>query len=249
MLKLAKAMLAGVVLMATAGDAQAVPDKAVIQHGGELFGASCGFCHGAQAAGTEQAPSLVRSPLVHADVNGDQLRPMIKAGRPGLGMPSFASIAPQDLSAIIAFLHFRASEARGRKMPDVSQLLGNEKAGVTFFNTTGGCTQCHSATGDLKTIGTKYAPLALTFAFLTPPSQPIGINVTLDSGKTYSGTLKYEDEFIVSMVEAAGEYHTWPREQLRSVKLIDPLAAHKELLAKYTDADIHNLLAYLVTLK
>jgi cytochrome c oxidase cbb3-type subunit 3 len=249
MFKLAKVLLTGMVFMATAGDAQPIPDEAVIQHGGELFGASCGFCHGAQAAGTEQAPSLVRSPLVHADVNGDQLGPMIKAGRPGLGMPSFASLAPQDLAAIIAFLHSRASEARGRKMPDVSQLLGDEKAGLTFFNTTGGCAQCHSPTGDLKTIGTKYAPLALTFAFLTPPSQPIDVKLTLSSGQTYSGKLKYEDEFIVSMVESGGEYHTWLREQLRSVNLIDPLAAHKELLTKYTDADIHNLLAYLVTLK
>jgi cytochrome c oxidase cbb3-type subunit III len=33
------------------------------------------------------------------------------------------------------------------------------------------------------------------------------------------------------------------------VMIKDPLAAHRELLQKYTDADMHNLLAYLVTLK
>jgi cytochrome c oxidase cbb3-type subunit 3 len=254
MLKLRKAILVTIALidiasMATTAHAQAVADKAVIQHGGDLFAASCGFCHGAQATGTEQAPSLVRSPLVRADVSGDQLGPMIKAGRPSLGMPSFASLAPQDRAALIAFLHFRASQGRGRKMPDVSQLLGDGKAGGAFFNGAGGCTKCHSAAGDLKTVGTKYEPLALTFAFLTPSSQPINVTVALHSGQTYSGRLKYEDEFIVSMLEPAGDYHTWPREQLRSVTLIDPLAAHKELLSKYTDADIHNLLAYLVTLK
>jgi mono/diheme cytochrome c family protein len=242
-------LLAAIAATATAREVQPIPSKTVIQHGGELFGASCGFCHGAQAAGTEQAPSLVRSPLVRADVNGDQLGPMIKAGRPNLGMPSFASLTPQDLSAIIAFLHFRLSEARGRKMPDVSQLLGDEKAGVAFFNSRGGCNKCHSPTGDLKAIGAKYAPLALTFAFLTPPSQPIGVKVVSALGEVHSGTLKYENEFIVSIVEPAGAYYTWPREQLRSVTLTDPLAAHKELLAQYTDADIHNLLAYLVTLK
>lgn len=254
MLKLAKAvslsiMVAAVVATGTARGVQPTPAKTVIQHGADLFAASCGFCHGAQAAGTEQAPSLVRSPLVRADVNGDQLVPMITAGRPSLGMPSFASLAPQDLSAIIAFLHFRAADAVGRKMPDVSLLLGDEKAGAVFFNNKGGCRKCHSPTGDFKTIGARYAPLALTFAFLTPPPQPIGVKVVLASGETHSGTLKYQDEFVVSMVESAGEYRTWPREQLRSVTLTDPLATHKELLAQYTDADIHNLLAYLVTLK
>jgi cytochrome c oxidase cbb3-type subunit III len=254
MLKLAKAvsvsiMLVAIAATATAKGVQPIPTKTAIQHGAELFGANCGFCHGVQAAGTEQAPSLVRSPLVRADVNGDRLVPMIKAGRPSLGMPSFASLAPQDLSAIVAFLHFRASEDAGRKMPEVSQLLGDEKAGAAFFNNQGGCSKCHSPTGDLKTIGAKYAPLALTFAFLTPPPQPIAVKVVLASGETHSGTLKYEDEFVVSMVESSGEYRTWPREQLRSVILTDPLAAHKELLAHYTDADIHNLLAYLVTLK
>jgi hypothetical protein len=50
-------------------------------------------------------------------------------------------------------------------------------------------------------------------------------------------------------VDDSGDYHTWPREHTKSVDVIDPLAAHKAMLPIYTDKDIHDLLAYLVTLQ
>ena len=53
----------------------------------------------------------------------------------------------------------------------------------------------------------------------------------------------------MSLVDSAGVYHTWPRDRTKSVDVDDPLAAHKALLPVYTDKDIHDLLAYLVTLK
>jgi len=61
--------------------------------------------------------------------------------------------------------------------------------------------------------------------------------------------LEYLDEFTVSLVDNAGVYHTWPRDRTKSVVVVDPLAAHKALLTVYTDKDIHDLLAYLVTIK
>ena len=63
-----------------------------------------------------------------------------------------------------------------------------------------------------------------------------------------NGTLKRIDDFDVSLVDATGEYRSFSR---NSVKLTikDPLQGHRDLLAKYTDADMHNILAYLVTLK
>ena len=223
--------------------------SSAVEQGRSAFGANCGFCHGSQATGTEQAPSLVRSPLVRQDVNGNMLTPMIKAGRPTLGMPSFASLPPEQIANIIAFLHARAAEARGHGVSETALLVGDAKEGEDYFNHAGGCTGCHSTTGDLAHIGTKYSPLNLTMAFLTPVPKPLQAKVTLPSGETVSGTVDYIDEFAVSLVDAAGERHMWSRDTLRSVDVVDPLAAHQELLAKYTDADIHNLLAYLVTLK
>ncbi len=71
----------------------------------------------------------------------------------------------------------------------------------------------------------------------------------LASGQAVSGTLEYLDDFDVALRDASGDYHSFSRDARVKVEVHDPLAAHAELLKKYTDADMHNLLAYLVTLK
>ena len=229
--------------------AQSNAPNPAVERGRSAYGANCGFCHGSQATGTEQAPSLVRSPIVRNDVNGNALMPLIKAGRPTLGMPSFASLPSSQIFDIVAFLHARAAQARGHRVDETSLLVGNAKEGEGYFTGTGGCSGCHSTTGNLAHIGSKYSPLSLTMAFLTPVPKPLQVKVTLPSRETASGTVEYMDEFTVSLTDASGEHRTWSRDLLESVKVIDPLAVHQEMLAKYTDTDIHNLLAYLVTLK
>ena len=201
------------------------------------------------ATGSEQAPNLLRSPLLFQDKNGDVLIPFIKGGRPTLGMPSFASLPPQQLSDIVAFLHARLFETRSKRLPETTLLVGNAKAGEAYFNGAGKCNTCHSPTGDLAGIGAKDQPLALTTSFLTPPAKPLQVKVALPSGETVSGQLEYLDEFTVSLIDSSGTYHSWPRDHVKSVDVVDPLAAHKQLLPMYTDKDIHDLLAYLVTLK
>jgi len=128
-------------------------------------------------------------------------------------------------------------------------LVGDPKAGLAYFNGSGKCSTCHSATGDLAHIGSKEQPLALTTSFLTPPAKPLQATVMLPSGQSVAGKLEYLDEFTVSLVDTAGVYHTWPMDRTKSVEVVDPLVAHKALLPMYTDKDIHDLLAYLVTLK
>ena len=75
------------------------------------------------------------------------------------------------------------------------------------------------------------------------------MTVTIPPGPPVSGTLERIDDFNVSLHDASGEYRTWTRENTKSVEVFDPLAQHLALLSKYSDTDIHNLLAYLVTLK
>jgi cytochrome c oxidase cbb3-type subunit III len=224
-------------------------DKAAAERGTGDFSSSCSFCHGSLATGTEQAPNLLRSPLVFQDHNGDTLGPFLKQGRPTLGMPAFPTLSPEQAADIAAFLHLRIQEARGTRLPEAALLVGDAKDGQAYFNGAGKCSTCHSATGDLAHIGSKEQPLALTTAFLTPPAKPLHANVVLPSGQTVSGKLEYLDEFTVSLVDHDGVYHTWPRNHTKSVDVVDPLAAHKAMLPIYTDKDIHDLLAYLVTLK
>jgi cytochrome c oxidase cbb3-type subunit 3 len=229
--------------------AAATPAIDPAERGEGTFSSGCSFCHGSQATGTEQAPNLLRSPLVFQDHGGDTLGPFLKQGRPTLGMPAFPSLQPEQVADIAAFLHARIQAVRGTRLPETALLVGDAKAGLAYFNGAGKCSTCHSPTGDLAHIGAKDQPLALTTAFLTPPAKPLHVTVVLQSGESVSGKLDYLDEFAVSLTDTAGAYHTWPCDRTRSVEVVDPLSAHKAMLPIYTDTDIHNLLAYLVTLK
>jgi cytochrome c oxidase cbb3-type subunit III len=237
------------VAQAATPPAATAADKAAADRGQGIFSSSCSFCHGSKATGTEQAPNLLRSPLVFQDHGGDTLGPFLKQGRPTLGMPAFPSLEAQQVQDISAFLHTRIQEVRGTRMPETALLVGDPKAGLAYFNGTGKCSTCHSPTGDLAHVAAKSQPLALTTSFLTPPAKPIQVTVTLPSGETVKGKLEYLDEFTVALDDSAGTYHTWPRDHTKSIEVADPLAAHKALLTMYTDKQIHDLLAYLVTLK
>ena len=128
------------------------------------FGAQCGFCHGKDAAGGETGPDLTRAELVAQDSRGDKLAPVIRAGRPNAGMPAFTDLTQGDLNAIVAFLHTQmdkfAELGGGRRSVEPSDLAtGNAAAGRDYFNGTGKCASCHSATGDLAGIGKNYQGL------------------------------------------------------------------------------------------
>ncbi len=224
-------------------------DLATVQRGKELFSANCAFCHGPLAMGTEQAPPLARNRLINQDQNGEVLEPIIKGGRPALGMPAFPTLTHEQIADIASFLHARAREIRGPRIPEERLLVGDAKAGQAYFNGDGKCNTCHSPTVDLKGVGTKYSLFVLNTTFLTPKPKPLTAKVVLKSGQIISGTVKFQDEFVVSLYTATGDYQSFSRKEVRSVEVLDPLSAHKLQLAKYSDDDIHNLLAYLVTLK
>ncbi len=248
------AMNAGTnVMLAATGQAPAAasnaPNAAAAERGKGIFSSSCSFCHGSQATGSEQAPNLLRSPLVMQDHGGDTLGAFLKQGRPTLGMPAFPSLSADQVSDIASFLHARIQEVRGTRLPETSLLVGDAKAGRAYFDGAGKCSTCHSATGDLAHIGSKDQPLALTTAFLTPPAKPLTATVVPKSGPSVHGKLEYLDEFTVAVVDDGGSYHTWARDRTKSVEVVDPLSAHRAMLRTYTDKDIHDLLAYLVTLK
>jgi hypothetical protein len=67
-------------------------------------------------------------------------------------------------------------------------------------------------------------------------------------GRSYNGTQVYEDEFFVSLEMSDGARRTFDRRMVKT-DTHDPLAAHVAMLNQYADDDIHNLLAYLETLK
>jgi hypothetical protein len=125
---------------------------------------------------------------------------------------------------------------------------GNAEAGKAYFNGAGGCAKCHSATGDLAGIAKRYQGLDLEMQMLYPRGAKSTVTVTTASGKVYSGRLAYLDEFTVGLRDANNVYHSW-QTKLVHYKVNAPVEAHVEQFPKYTDDDVHNLMAYLQTLK
>ena len=246
-------------------------DPAAFERGAALYAANCAGCHGVTARGGPGAPDLVRSLLVLDDEKGLLIAPVIRNGRPDAGMPKMNLTEPQ-IADLVAWLHVQTYAADHRTTYAFQDVLtGDAKKGEAYFNAT--CSGCHSAAGDLKGIGARYDAFTLQARWLQPrggrgagagnagrggraaaaPESDRGVTtvtVTLASGQKITGTLDRIDDFSVSLRDSAGEYHSFTREgDIPKVEVRDPLKPHTDLLAKYTDADIHNITAYLVTLK
>lgn len=226
------------------------PDPVAAARGEKLYAPNCAFCHGAKANGAE-GPDLVRSALVLHDEKADLIGPVILKGRPDKGMPAFPSMSAEQVSDIVQFLHMRVELAANRGTYKVQNIVtGDAKAGEAYFD--GHCKRCHAS--DLAHVGSKFDPVELQAVFLWPSSargraaKAVALTITLPSGEQIAGTLKRIDDFNVSIHDAAGEYHSWPRARVK-VQIADPLLGHRELLEKYSDADMHDILSYLVTLK
>lgn len=226
-----------------------------VDAGRTLFRQNCSFCHGRDATGGETGPDLTRSRLVAQDLDGDKIGPVIRSGRPDKGMPPF-DLTSDQISTLVAFIHTQKNNAAagrsgngGRKGVDPSDLqTGNVEAGRRYFNGPGRCSSCHSPTGDLAGIASRYQGLELEERMLYPKDAKSRVTVTLTSGETVAGTLAYQDEFTIGLTDSSGTYRSWRTRDVHFT--IDaPVNAHVEQFSKYTDSDVHNLMAYLQTLR
>jgi mono/diheme cytochrome c family protein len=240
-------------------------DSDSIERGAQLVVQHCGFCHGSSARGAAGGPDLLRSPLVLEDENGKQLGEFLKVGRPDKGMPK-VDLTPQETADVAAFLHSRIAAAANRSAYKILNILtGDPRAGEALFNGAGRCGSCHSATGDLKGIGAKYDPATLQSRLVMPPrgrgaagrggsvepqAPPVTVTVTLPSGESVSGALVRLTDFDVTLRDDSGAARSWLRDgDTPKVVVSDPLKAHYDMLTRWTDADMHNMTAYLASLK
>jgi len=233
----------------------------LVEAGRLRFGAQCGFCHGRDSAGGTGGSDLTRSELVAADVAGDRILPVVRNGRPDGGMPAF-DLSDDDLDAIVAFIHQQkanaASATGGRRAVAIADLTtGNAETGKRYFDNA--CPTCHSVTGDLAGIGTRLQGLELLRRMLYPGSEGGGcctsggandrtVTVTTRAGQAVTGTLVHRDEFFIALTDRSGWYRSWPTNQV-DFRVDDPLQAHVDQLGTYTDDAMHDVLAYLQTLR
>jgi cytochrome c oxidase cbb3-type subunit 3 len=227
----------------------------LVQKGGAVFRQNCSFCHGRDAGGGESGPDLTRSKLVSSDTDGEKIAPIVRNGRPDKGMPHF-ELSEDDIQSLVAFIHTQrnklltgGSPPGGRKGVDPSDLqTGNAESGKQYFNGAGGCSNCHSTTGDLAGIASRYQGLQLEERMLYPKHAKSKVTVTLPSGESIPGTLEYLDEFTVGLFDSSNTYRSWRTSDVQ-FKVDSPQDAHVAQFEKYTDDDVHNLMAYLQTLR
>jgi cytochrome c oxidase cbb3-type subunit III len=231
------------------------PDSDAVERGQKLYVASCGFCHGSTAKGGNGGPDLVRSVLVlHDEGSGSKIGPVILEGRPDKGMPKFSMSSP-EIKDIAAFLMSRGQSTVLRGEYAIQNVVtGDAKAGQAYFDAH--CASCHSPTGDLAHVSGKYDAPTLQGRFLYPRGRlsakaQLMATVTTPSGESFSGVVNSIDDFNIALTDSSGHYRSWLLGEGNGIKAVvhDPLDGHEKLLKSYTDADMHNILAYLVTLK
>jgi len=248
-------------------DDKHVVDPVAAERGRKIWAAECIQCHGTQARGTDNGANLVRSDLVLHDRYGDHIGPFLKKGHKMQSGGSTSTLTAAQIQDISHFIHERVFDTlRGSPIFHPGELnTGNAKDGAAYFNSK--CASCHSPTGDLAHIASKYDASTLQGRFLNP--RPLGsggrggrggggrgasgprltLTVTTPAGEAITGSPVFFDDFNVAVRDAAGNYHSWKRVPGLKVVKNDPYARHDELLTEYSDKNMHDILAYLETLK
>lgn len=230
-------------------------DQASAARGATLYASQCARCHGDDARGTPNGPDMTRSEAVLHDrrdsLHGKELGPLLHT-LPGHNY-HFNDAQLADLSQFLTGQINKILRSGYNDQP-TDLLSGDAKAGEAYFNGAGTCSTCHSPTGNLKGVAAKYSVAALQQKWIFPGSGLRGASrkeavVTVKGGQTFKGDVVRVDDFNITVKTADGVSHTFSRVPGVDVKLIDPYAAHNALLRKYTDTDIHNVTAYLETLK
>jgi cytochrome c oxidase cbb3-type subunit 3 len=248
------------------GQQRAAGDPAQIARGKTLYGISCTSCHGTDLRGGDLGgPNLLRSQVALSDQDGELILPIIQGSRKEGGMPAIP-MSPQDGKAVAAYIR-SVLETIGRQgMPPSVGLLppsvvvGDASAGKAYFAAK--CSGCHSITRDLEGIAKRIPdPKTLQNTWVAgggrgrrgPAADARSIatvTVTLPSGESIEGQLVRIDDFLVSLRLADGTPRTFRRDDdVPKVEVHDPMKTHRDLLAVYTDKDMHDVTAYLVTLK
>jgi cytochrome c oxidase cbb3-type subunit 3 len=209
-------------------------------------------------------PNLLRSQLALSDREGELIVPIIQGSEKTPRMPPM-QMKPDDAKAVAAYVR-SVLETIGRQgmPPSIGQaapsiLVGNAKEGEAYFGAK--CTGCHSATGDLRGVATKYAdPKMLQNTWVSGgrrgrgPARPGGPVITAvitpTTGSPVEGRLVRIDDFFVSVELADGTIRAYRRDgDAPKVEVRDPWKGHRDLLPQYTDKNMHDVTAYLVTLK
>jgi mono/diheme cytochrome c family protein len=234
-------------------------DTSTSDRGQLVYKAHCESCHGADARGTARGVDLARAFSVRLDPGGTQLSPFLSAGHKNNSVPPIHLTGSQigDIAMYLRTVVIVANAGVGNVAPNI--IVGNASDGKAFFNGEGKCNTCHSVTGDLKGIGSKYSATMLQNRIVLPrgrgprirtdPPEPARtVTITKPDGTTESGTLVLITDFLVTFRDASGALRSATRRgDVPKVAIQDPLAAHIRSMRHMTTKQMHDLTAYLVS--
>ena len=243
----------------------------VIERGKGVYGVNCSSCHGADLrGGDEGGPSLLRSLAALSDQHGEVISPIVHGSRQDKGMPAF-NLTESDTTAVAEYIHSVLAKVGVQARPPgavdpttLNVLVGSATEGEAYFKSK--CANCHSTTGDLKGIASRYAdPRSLQNTWVSGGGgggrggrafgggenvKPSTVTVTFANGQKVEGVLVRKDDFDVTLTLADGTRRTIPRNgETPKVEVHDPYEAHKKLAPSLTDKDMHDVTAFLATIK
>jgi cytochrome c oxidase cbb3-type subunit 3 len=256
---------------------RALADEAVLTRGKGLYESICAACHGIDLRGGQQGgPNLLRSQIVLLDKAGEAIGAVIKEGRPNPTQAGATPMPPMplpdaDIVAVAEYIHSVAAQGGRQGRPPVDDtvtpervLVGDAAAGQAYFQRT--CSGCHSVDGDLKGIASRAAdPRELQNMWVSGGGGGRGgggrgrggaagratVKVTPAGGQTIEGRLARMDDFIVAVTLADGTRRTFTRNGAADpkIEINDPADAHRKMVMALADKDMHNVTAYLWTVK
>ncbi len=244
-------------------DRPAAPPE-VIARGKSVYSVNCAFCHGSDAGGGSIGPNLLRSEVVLQDKDGEMILPIVHGARISQGMPKI-DIADNSVPDIAAWLHSLKTGGNMKSTEKINIVVGNAATGKQTFTTM--CGSCHTP-ASMQGFADKFPdPRSMQQGWLLPgrgamaglgPSHDapgskvpaVTATVTPASGPAVTGKLGVLDDFYVEVTTDDGVLHRYTRaNDVPKVAVHDPLEAHRALFRKYNDTEIHDITAYLVTLK
>ena len=245
-------------------------DAVAHDRGQGIWARECIDCHGSQARGSEKGPNVIRTKTVNYDRSseppGSVLGPFLKAGHSTMSGKASASFTPDEVVGLAHFLRQRVNDTmRGSPLFTVGDIVvGDRAAGEAFFKGAGKCESCHtSTTRSLAGIGSRVpAPVDIQQRMMFPAIAPRGqgagpganpnavtVTITPESGPAIAGVLVEQSNFFVTARFDDGTVRSVRRTPGMNVVVTNPFQAHIDLLDVVTDTEMHDLVAYLVSLK
>jgi cytochrome c oxidase cbb3-type subunit 3 len=218
--------------------------------GSALFASNCAMCHGADGRGGEHAPDIVTASDVQrlADKN---LIDIVKNGIAGTGMPGFDELGQDKILALVSYLRTLQGKHSAVTFP------GNPEHGEVLFLGKAHCSECHMARGkggflaaDLSYSEANTNANRLRQIILDPenalPAQKKAVSVTTSAEQKFTGALRAQDNFSISIQTIDGAFHYFPKSELTSIDIGSRSLMPDNYRSRLSDTEVNDLVSYLL---